>query len=89
MMNALRLRDGFAVPLFTERTGLPLESIRRLSGALGATDVPSANGLADLRRGPALVDPNLVDPSPADVDRERLELDVQRRRERLDRKSVG
>ncbi|MFM2059649.1 MAG: hypothetical protein RLY71_4034 [Pseudomonadota bacterium] len=28
MLNALRLRDGFDLPLFTERTGLPLSSIR-------------------------------------------------------------
>ena len=27
MLNALRLRDGFALPLFTERTGLPMSSI--------------------------------------------------------------
>ncbi|WP_407275774.1 radical SAM family heme chaperone HemW [Halothiobacillus sp. DCM-1] len=27
MLNALRLTDGFAVPLFTERTGLPLKTI--------------------------------------------------------------
>lgn len=27
MLNALRLTDGFAVPLFTERTGLPLKII--------------------------------------------------------------
>lgn len=31
MMNALRLTDGFAVPLFTERTGLPL---KRVEGSL-------------------------------------------------------
>ena len=29
MMNALRLTDGFAVPLFTERTGLPLKHVER------------------------------------------------------------
>ena len=29
MMNALRLVDGFDTPLFHERTGLPLESVRR------------------------------------------------------------
>jgi oxygen-independent coproporphyrinogen-3 oxidase len=28
ILNALRLRDGFELPLFTERTGLPLSSIR-------------------------------------------------------------
>ncbi|MBI5278604.1 MAG: oxygen-independent coproporphyrinogen III oxidase-like protein [Burkholderiales bacterium] len=27
MLNALRLKDGFALPLFTERTGLPLSAI--------------------------------------------------------------
>jgi putative oxygen-independent coproporphyrinogen III oxidase len=29
MMNALRLRDGFAVQLFTERTGLPLTAAQK------------------------------------------------------------
>ena len=29
MMNALRLTRGFAVPLFEERTGLPLARVRR------------------------------------------------------------
>jgi oxygen-independent coproporphyrinogen-3 oxidase len=29
MLNALRLTDGFAVPLFTERTGLPLQVAAR------------------------------------------------------------
>ena len=29
MMNALRLADGFQPRLFGERTGLPLETIRR------------------------------------------------------------
>ena len=29
MMNALRLTDGFAVPLFTDRTGLPLKRVER------------------------------------------------------------
>ena len=29
MLNALRLRDGFAVPQFTERTGLPLTAIEQ------------------------------------------------------------
>jgi oxygen-independent coproporphyrinogen-3 oxidase len=29
MMNALRLNDGFAVSLFTERTGLPINVIAR------------------------------------------------------------
>ncbi|MEO8157812.1 MAG: radical SAM family heme chaperone HemW [Betaproteobacteria bacterium] len=28
MMNALRLTDGFALPLFSERTGLPLHALR-------------------------------------------------------------
>ena len=28
MLNALRLRDGFALALFTERTGLPLTAIQ-------------------------------------------------------------
>ena len=27
MLNALRLRDGFELPLFSERTGLPLSAI--------------------------------------------------------------
>jgi oxygen-independent coproporphyrinogen-3 oxidase len=27
MLNALRLREGFALSLFTERTGLPITSI--------------------------------------------------------------
>ena len=27
MLNALRLREGFELPLFTERTGLPLSTI--------------------------------------------------------------
>jgi oxygen-independent coproporphyrinogen-3 oxidase len=27
MLNALRLKDGFALVLFTERTGLPLSAI--------------------------------------------------------------
>ena len=29
MMNALRLTDGFATPLFAERTGLPIEAIEQ------------------------------------------------------------
>ena len=29
MLNALRLRDGFELPKFTERTGLPLTSIQK------------------------------------------------------------
>ena len=29
MLNALRLRDGFELPMFTERTGLPLTSIQK------------------------------------------------------------
>jgi oxygen-independent coproporphyrinogen-3 oxidase len=27
MLNALRLKDGFALPQFTERTGLPVTAI--------------------------------------------------------------
>ena len=29
MMNALRLREGFAVELFTERTGLPISAAHK------------------------------------------------------------
>ena len=32
MLNALRLREGFALSLFTERCGLPLSAIEKAPG---------------------------------------------------------
>jgi oxygen-independent coproporphyrinogen-3 oxidase len=41
MMNALRLTDGFRLPLYEERTGLPLTSV------LKALDAAERDGLIE------------------------------------------
>jgi oxygen-independent coproporphyrinogen-3 oxidase len=48
MMNALRLREGFALSSFGERTGLPLSAVR------AALDEAAARGLVEWEGGRAL-----------------------------------
>ena len=69
MMNALRLTDGFATPLFAERTGLPIEAIEpqllaaRSRGLLDADRIrvrPTARGQRFLND---LLQMFLVDPA--------------------------
>jgi oxygen-independent coproporphyrinogen-3 oxidase len=57
MLNATRLREGFALALFTERTGLPMSAIEpalRLAEARGLVErsgAPGAEWLAPTVRG--------------------------------------
>lgn len=51
MMNALRLRDGFALASFTERTGLPPSAVR------STLQTAQARGLLALEQGGAWVQP--------------------------------
>jgi len=51
MMNALRLRDGFALASFTERTGLPPSAV------LATLQAAQARGLLALEQGGAWVQP--------------------------------
>lgn len=51
MMNALRLREGFALASFTERTGLPLSAV------LATLQAAQARGLLELVDGGAWVRP--------------------------------
>ena len=52
MLNALRLREGFELARFAERTGLPLGAIERAAGArpsAGPVERDLSARLADAR----------------------------------------
>jgi oxygen-independent coproporphyrinogen-3 oxidase len=51
MLNALRLREGFGLAQYTERTGLPLSSVQ------GALRQAQAKGLIELDSGTDWVQP--------------------------------
>jgi coproporphyrinogen III oxidase-like Fe-S oxidoreductase len=57
MLNALRLRDGFALSLFTERCGLPLSAIEtglqeaESRGLLARSGLPGAERVQPTVRG--------------------------------------
>jgi len=57
MLNALRLRDGFALSLFTERCGLPLSAIEaalqqaEARGFIARTGLPGAEWVQPTERG--------------------------------------
>jgi len=57
MLNALRLREGFALPLFTERCGLPLSAIDKglheaeTRGLIARSGVPGAEWVQPTVRG--------------------------------------
>jgi oxygen-independent coproporphyrinogen-3 oxidase len=57
MLNALRLREGFALSLFTERCGLPLSAIAKpldeaeKRGLLARSGAPGAEWIQPTPRG--------------------------------------